>query len=185
MTSCASRGALSRACPPRTADTRALSLRRRARTCAAQGRLTRIQVKEQVPARSTYVDTHGIPAERGYSLREGGEHGVNTGNAAGSRTALGMGRSLIFQCPTCYSMVDLRAASREALAAGREVHAGDAWLSGMQHSLQAECVRRKAVVTTRGVAGWHNARWCACPCARWTHERGAAAGCTLACSRFA
>ena len=46
----------------------------------------------------------------------------------GSRAALGTGRSFIFQCPSCFAMVDLRAASRAAGVAGREVHAGDGCL---------------------------------------------------------
>ena len=48
--------------------------------------------------------------------------------------ALGTGRSLIFQCPSCYAiMVDLRAASRAAGAAGREVKAGDGCLGCSTH----------------------------------------------------
>ena len=75
-----------------------------------------------------YVDTHGTAAERGYALRQGGAPGVRTGNGAGSATALDIGRSMIFQCPTCYAMVDLRAASRAATRAGREVKSGDGCL---------------------------------------------------------
>ena len=81
-----------------------------------------------MPERSTYVDTHGAVATRGYALRQGGATGVKTGNGKGSAAARDAGRSLIFQCPTCYALVDLRAAMRAARHAGREITAGDGCL---------------------------------------------------------
>jgi hypothetical protein len=86
-----------------------------------------------VPERSTYVDTHGAMANRGYALRQGGAPGVRTGNGEGSAEARKAGRSLIFQCPTCYAMVDLRAATRAAGCAGREITAGDGCLGCSTH----------------------------------------------------
>ena len=102
------------------------ALRQRMATLCADFRERK--VRGQVPERSTYVDTHGTVAERGYALRQGGAPGARTGNGAGSARALGIGRSMIFQCPTCYAMVDLRAASRAATRADREVRAGDGCL---------------------------------------------------------
>ena len=52
-------------------------------------------------------------------------HGIGPGNADGSMQALGAGRSLIFQCPHCYAMVDLRAATRATGIEHRSMQAGD------------------------------------------------------------
>ena len=47
--------------------------------------------------------------------------------------ALRAGRALIFQCPRCYAMVDLRAATRAASIAHRSVRAGDGCTGCSKH----------------------------------------------------
>ena len=99
-----------------------------------------MQVAGHAPARSTYVDTHGTLANRVYALRQGGAPGIKTGNTAGSAAARNAGRSLIFQCPRCYALVDLRAATRAASRVGREITAGDGCLGCSVHYSPSEYV---------------------------------------------
>ena len=47
--------------------------------------------------------------------------------------ALGAGRSLIFQCPHCHAMVDLRAATRAAGIEQRSIRAGDGCTGCSKH----------------------------------------------------
>ena len=68
---------------------------------------------------------------------------MGTGKAKASARSLKQGRELIFQCPACYAMVDLRAASRVANSADRAIRTGDGCLGCRPRNAPAAYVAKQ------------------------------------------